>query len=121
MFSIGENGDIYIHEDGTFTDIVIGDSIETEFRIARSRIISHFKFKNFFRDRFIKYFRNNFNNESIQELLNNELNSLFSDEVNIRNKIIFFFKNNMNKFDIVFIFKESNNKNRNLLYYSLEC
>lgn len=119
MFSIGENGDIYIHDDNTFTDIVIGDYPETEFRIARSRVISRFKFKNFFNEKFIKYYRNNFTDEYLKEVIDLELDTLFSDKLSIRNKINYFFKNESNKLNIIFLYKESNNKNRNLLFYTI--
>lgn len=121
MFSIGENGDIFIHNDGTFTDYVIGDIDETNFRIARSRIISHFKFRKYFENNFIKYFRNNFSDEQIKEKINNELNNLFIDNKNIKEKILFFYRNSDDKFNIVFLYKLSKNTNKNICYFSIDC
>lgn len=121
MLSIGENGDIYYDEKtDSIMDIVLGDQEETNFKIARSRVISHFKYRGYLENSFIKYKRNNFTDEVIKKLIDTELDKLFEDVPKIRNKITYIFKNNKSKFLITFMYKETEETNRNLIYFTIK-
>lgn len=121
MFSIGENGDIYIFEDGTFADSVIGDNMESSFRMARNRIISYFKYRNFLEKKFIKSFRNKYTDGEIRNIIEVELKKLFSDNMQLNDKIRFYFKNDETIFEIVFLFKMSKRINKNLCFFTINC
>lgn len=121
MFSISEEGDLFIHEDGTFTDISISNPVETEFRIARSRVLSSFKHRNFLSEQFIKSHRNTYADDEINKKITEQLDKIFDDKKQLRQKIIFLFDNEESKFTILFLYQESKNVNRNLLIHSVYC
>lgn len=121
MFSISEQGDLFIHSDKTITDYVLGNLEETNFRIARSRILCLFVHREFFKKQFIKHLRNNFQDSEIKKMIDEKLDMLFRDNLKIRDKIFYSFKNNKDKFVIVFLYKEHEEKNRNIAYLNIDC
>lgn len=121
MFSIGENGDLYYDKSTrSMMDIVMGDLEETNFKTARTRIISHFKYRGYLENNFIKHYRNKFSNDEIKKMIDEQLNILFEDNLKLRNKITYVFKNNSEKFLICFLYKKNSKTNRNLLYYAIK-
>lgn len=118
MFLISEKGDLST-DNQSFCDHLIGDILESEYRIAKSRIIS-LKYKGFFENDFIKYYRNTKTDDEIKQIINEKIDNLFVEKT-LRLKIEFVFKNVNNKFLISFIFKYNKNKTKSLISFDIKC
>lgn len=117
IFSINEDGDIYLDKhNNTFSDYVADSHFNVDFKIARSTIITYFKHKDFFKKDFILYKRNDYKDEQIREMIQNKLDQLFSTNLNILKRIGFSFVNNGEVFVICFYYKINDKENKNLLY-----
>lgn len=117
IFSINEDGDLYIDKDNNaFSDYTADSPEESNFKIARSSVITYFKHKGFLKNNFIMYKRNNFEDSYIRTLIQNELDIIFKNKENILNKIGFSFANKGSTFLICFYYKMNKDKNVSLLY-----
>lgn len=120
LFSINEDGDLYIDKkNNTFSDYMAESESEVNFKIARTSVITYFKYKGFFEKEFIKYKRNNFTDEYIRKLIQDKLNSIFEDAQDINENIGFSFSNQGDLFVICFFYKIDENENKSLLYKSI--
>ena len=120
LFSINEDGDLYIDKkNNSFSDYNAQSESEMNFKIARTSIITYFKYKGFFEKEFIKYKRNNFTDEFIRKLIQNKLNSIFQDKEEINEKVGFSFSNQGDLFVICFFYKIDENENKSLLYETI--
>lgn len=121
LFSIGEDGDLYIDkENNTFSDYTAKNETEKNFKIARSAIITYFKYREFFEKEFIKYKRNNYKDSEIRTILKNELNNIFYKKYpEILENIDFSFVNKGDLFIICFFYKMDESENKSLLYETI--
>lgn len=120
LFSINENGDLYIDKkNNSFSDYSGESESEINFKIARTSVITYFKYKGFFEKEFIKYKRNNYTDQQIRTIIQNKLNDIFSDN-NIRENVNFSFLNQGDLFVICFFYKIDENENRSLLYETIK-
>lgn len=120
LFSIGEDGDLYIDKkNNSFSDYTGENESEINFKIARSSIITFFKHKGFLEKEFIKYKRNNFTDSFINNIIQNKLNLIFKDNPEINEKIGFSFINQGDLFVICFFYKIDEDENKSLLYETI--
>lgn len=120
LFSINEDGDLYIDKhNNTFSDYTAENESERDFKIARTSVITYFKYKGFLEKEFIKYKRNNFTDEFIRGLIQDKLDSIFEDNPEINENIGFSFVNQGDLFVICFFYKIDEDENRSLLYETI--
>lgn len=121
LFSINEDGDLYIDKDNnTFSDHVSENESGINFKIARSTVITYFKYKGYFEKEFIKYKRNNYTDAQIRTMIQTKLNEIFSDNNNILENIGFSFLNQGDLFTICFFYKIDETENKSLLYETIK-
>lgn len=120
IFSIGENGDVFLDKtNNTFSDYVSKNQSYVNYKIARSTVITYFKYRGFFKKNFIMYKRNNFDDNVIESIIKEELKKIFSNNKSILKNIDFSFINKGDTFTICFYYKMNNNVNKNLLYQTI--
>lgn len=120
LFSINEDGDLYIDKrNNSFSDYTAENESEVNFKIARTSIITYFKYRGFLEKEFIKYKRNNFTDEFIRNLIQNKLNSIFEDKPEINENVGFSFVNQGDLFVICFFYKIDEDENKSLLYETI--
>lgn len=120
LFSINEDGDLYIDKDNnTFSDYTAQSESEVNFKIARTSVITYFKYKGFLEKEFIKYKRNNFTDEFIRGLIQDKLDSIFENNPEINENVDFSFLNQGELFAICFFYKIDESQNKSLLYETI--
>lgn len=108
IFSLNEQGDLeYDSENKTLSVVIPGDPIETDFKVSRTAIISHFILKGAFSSYFIKNKRNVYNNEYVENFLEEQLDLVFKTRKDIRKYIKYFFKLEGEVFTIMFYYKDN--------------
>lgn len=120
LLSINEDGDLYIDKDNnTFSDYMAQNESEVNFKIARTSVITYFKYKGFFEKEFIKYKRNIFSDEYIRKLIQDKLDSIFKNNPEINENVGFSFSNQGDLFVICFFYKIDETENKSLLYETI--
>lgn len=115
LFSIDEDGNIDINNNkNSFSDFIIGDESETNFRLARTILITHLIHKKWLKDNFILYKRINYTDEQINSIIKSKINELFENYPNLKNTVEFSFSLKDNILNIVF-YKKHEGKDRILL------
>ena len=115
LFSINEDGDLDIDNGKYFSDFVISDKIETDYRISRTLLLTHFIHKKWLEKNFILYKRNNFSDTEIRELIQKKINEVFQNYQNLLGLINFHFTNNKSSLNIIF-YKKEKEQNKLLLH-----
>jgi ribonuclease P protein component len=115
LFSINEDGDLDIDNGKYFSDFVISDKIETDYRISRTLLLTHFIHKKWLEKNFILYKRNNFSDTEIRELIQKKINEVFQNYQNLLSLINFNFTNNKSSLNIIF-YKKEKEQNKLLLH-----
>lgn len=115
LFSINEDGKLDLDEKkNIFSDFVMGNQSETNFRLARTILITHLIHKKWLKNNFILYMRANYTNEEIKAMIKNKINDLFENYPNLKNTVEFSFNLNNNVLSIVF-YKNHEGKERLLI------
>lgn len=115
LFSINEDGKLDLDEKkNIFSDFVMGNQTETNFRLARTILITHLIHKKWLRNNFILYMRANYTNEQIKAMIKNKINDLFENYPNLKDTVEFSFNLNNNILSIVF-YKKHEGKERLLI------
>lgn len=115
LFSIDEDGNIDINNNkNSFSDFIIGDESETNFRLTRTILITHLIHKKWLKDNFILYKRINYTDEQINSIIKAKINELFENYPNLKNTVEFSFSLKDNILTIVF-YKKHEGKDRMLL------
>lgn len=115
LFSINEDGKLDLDEKkNIFSDFVMGNQDETNFRLARTILITHLIHKKWLRNNFILYMRANYTNEQIKAMIKNKINDLFENYPNLKDTVEFSFNLNNNILSIVF-YKKHEGKERLLI------
>ena len=115
LFSIDEDGNIDINNNkNSFSDFIIGDESETNFRLVRTILITHLIHKKWLKDNFILYKRINYTDEQINSIIKSKINELFENYPNLKNTVEFSFSLKDNILTIVF-YKKHEGKDRMLL------
>lgn len=115
LFSINEDGKLDLDEKkNIFSDFVMGNQSETNFRLARTILITHLIHKKWLRNNFILYMRANYTNEQIKAMIKNKINDLFENYPNLKDTVEFSFNLNNNILSIVF-YKKHEGKERLLI------
>lgn len=115
LFSINEDGKLDLDEKkNIFSDFVMGNQVETNFRLARTILITHLIHKKWLKNNFILYMRANYTNEEIKAMIKNKINDLFENYPNLKNTVEFSFNLNNNVLSIVF-YKNHEGKERLLI------
>lgn len=121
LFAIDEKGDLSIDKKyNVFSNIIFGEEEKTNINIAKTKILTKFKHQNWFRDEFILYKRNTFEEKEIKEIIDGELDKTFSKFPFVRSRIGFAFLNKGDVFMISFYYKLSPQTNVNLLFRKIE-
>lgn len=115
LFSINEDGDLDIDNGKYFSDFVMSDKIETDYRISRTLLLTHFIHKKWLEENFILYKRNNFSDSEIRELIQKKINNVFQKYQNLLGSINFNFTNNKSSLNIIF-YKKEKEQNKLLLH-----
>ena len=115
LFSINEDGDLDIDNGKYFSDFVMSDKIETDYRISRTLLLTHFIHKKWLEKNFILYKRNNFSDSEIREIIQKKINDIFQNYQNLLNAINFHFTNNKSSLNIIF-YKKEKEQNKLLLH-----
>lgn len=115
LFSINEDGDLDIDNGKYFSDFVMSDKIETDYRISRTLLLTHFIHKKWLEKNFILYKRNNFSDSEIREMIQKKINDIFQNYQNLLNSINFHFTNNKSSLNIIF-YKKEKEQNKLLLH-----
>lgn len=107
LFSINENGSLDFDENRKiFSDFVISNEEETNFRLTRTILITHLIHKKWLKNNFILYKRINYTDEEIKVMIKNKLNELFNNYPNLKNTVEFSFTLKNNILSIVFYKKQ---------------
>lgn len=115
LFSINEDGKLDLDEKkNIFSDFVMGNQAETNFRLARTILITNLIHKKWLKNNFILYMRANYTNEEIKAMIKNKINDLFENYPNLKNTVEFLFNLNNNVLSIVF-YKKHEGKERLLI------
>ena len=115
LFSINEDGKLDLDEKkNIFSDFVMGNQAETNFRLARTILITHLIHKKWLKNNFILYMRANYTNEEIKAMIKNKINDLFENYPNLKDTVEFSFNLNNNVLSIVF-YKNHEGKERLLI------
>lgn len=115
LFSIDEDGNIDVNNNkNSFSDFIIGDESETNFRLVRTILITHLIHKKWLKDNFILYKRINYTDEQINSIIKSKINELFENYPNLKNTVEFSFSLKDNILTIVF-YKKHEGKDRMLL------
>lgn len=115
LFSINEDGDLDIDNNKYFSDFVMSDKIETDYRISRTLLLTHLIHKKWLEKNFILYKRNNFSDSEIRELIQKKINDIFQNYQNLLNLINFHFINDKSSLNIIF-YKKEKEHNKLLLH-----
>jgi ribonuclease P protein component len=115
LFSINEDGDLDIDNNKYFSDFVMSDKIETDYRISRTLLLTHLIHKKWLEKNFILYKRNNFSDSEIRELIQKKINDIFQNYQNLLNLINFHFINDKSSLNIIF-YKKEKEQNKLLLH-----
>lgn len=115
LFSIDENGKLDLDEKKKiFSDFVMGNQAETNFRLARTILITNLIHKKWLKNNFILYKRANYTNEEIKDMIKNKINDLFENYPNLINTVDFSFSLKDNVLSIVF-YKNHEGRERMLI------
>ena len=115
LFSINENGSLDFDENRKiFSDFVMSNEEETNFRLTRTILITHLIHKKWLKNNFILYKRINYTDEEIKVMIKNKLNELFKNYPNLKNTVEFSFTLKNNILSIVF-YKKQGEDNRLIL------
>lgn len=115
LFSINEKGSLDFDENRKiFSDFVMSNEEETNFRLIRTILITHLIHKKWLKDNFILYKRINYTDEEIKVMIKNKLNELFKNYPNLKNTVEFSFTLKNNILSIVF-YKKQGEDNRLIL------
>lgn len=115
LFSIDEDGNIDVNNNkNSFSDFIIGDESETNFRLVRTILITHLIHKKWLKDNFILYKRINYTDEQINSIIKSKINELFENYPNLKNTVEFSFSLKDDILTIVF-YKKHEGKDRMLL------
>lgn len=115
LFSINEDGKLDLDEKkNIFSDFVMGNQAETNFRLTRTILITHLIHKKWLKNNFILYMRANYTNEQIKAMIKNKINDLFENYPNLKDTVEFSFNLNNNILSIVF-YKKHEGKERLLI------
>ena len=114
LFSINEDGDLNIDEKKVFSDFVISDKLETNFRLTKTILLTHLIHKKWLRENFILYKRNNFQENEIRNEIQQKLNDIFQKYPSLLPHVNFIFTNEKNTLNIIF-FNKSGKENKLLL------
>lgn len=121
LFAINEKGDLNIDQEfNTFTNFIFGEDVQTNINIAKTIILTKFKHQNWFRDEFILYKRNTYDDFQIKEYIDNKLDEIFSKLPFIRSKVGYAFLNKGDTFTIGFYYKVNSQTNVSLLFRTIE-
>lgn len=121
LFAINEKGDLNIDQEfNTFTNFIFGEDVQTNINIAKTIILTKFKHQNWFRDEFILYKRNTYDDFQIKEYIDNKLDEIFSKFPFIRSKVGYAFLNKGDTFTIGFYYKVNSQTNVSLLFRTIE-
>ena len=115
LFSINEDGDLDIDNNKYFSDFVMSDKMETDYRISRTLLLTHLIHKKWLEKNFILYKRNNFSDSEIRELIQKKINDIFQNYQNLLSLINFHFINDKSSLNIIF-YKKEKEHNKLLLY-----
>ena len=115
LFSINEDGDLDIDNGKYFSDFVMSDKIETDYRISRTLLLTHFIHKKWLEENFILYKRNNFSDSEIRDFIQKKINNVFQKYQNLLSSINFHFTNNKSSLNIIF-YKKEKEQNKLLLH-----
>lgn len=115
LFSINEDGDLDIDNNKYFSDFVMSDKIETDYRISRTLLLTHLIHKKWLEKNFILYKRNNFSDSEIRELIQKKINDIFQNYQNLLSLINFHFINDKSSLNIIF-YKKEKEHNKLLLH-----
>lgn len=115
LFSINEDGDLDIDNNKYFSDFVISDKMETDYRISRTLLLTHLIHKKWLEKNFILYKRNNFSDSEIRELIQKKINDIFQNYQNLLSLINFHFINDKSSLNIIF-YKKEKEHNKLLLH-----
>ena len=115
LFSINEDGSLDFDKNRKiFSDFVMSNEEETNFRLIRTILITHLIHKKLLKDNFILYKRINYTDEEIKVMIKNKLNELFKNYPNLKNTVEFSFTLKNNILSIVF-YKKQGEDNRLIL------
>ena len=121
LFAINEKGDLNIDQEfNTFTNFIFGEDVQTNINIAKTIILTKFKHQNLFRNEFILYKRNTYDDFQIKEYIDNKLDEIFSKLPFIRSKVGYAFLNKGDTFTIGFYYKVNSQTNVSLLFRTIE-
>ena len=115
LFSINEDGDLDIDNNKYFSDFVMSDKIETDYRISRTLLLTHLIHKKWLEKNFILYKRNNFSDSEIRELIQKKINDIVQNYQNLLSLINFHFINDKSSLNIIF-YKKEKEHNKLLLH-----
>lgn len=115
LFSINEDGDLDIDNNKYFSDFVMSDKMETDYRISRTLLLTHLIHKKWLEKNFILYKRNNFSDSEIRELIQKKINDIFQNYQNLLSLINFHFINDKSSLNIIF-YKKEKEHNKLLLH-----
>ena len=115
LFSINEDGDLDIDNNKYFSDFIMSDKIETDYRISRTLLLTHLIHKKWLEKNFILYKRNNFSDSEIRELIQKKINDIFQNYQNLLSLINFHFINDKSSLNIIF-YKKEKEHNKLLLH-----
>lgn len=107
IFSMNENGDLHFDkENSTLTNIAEGEEAETQYKKAKSIIITYFILRKFFEEDFVKYERSKYPLEKLEQLVNSHLNYAFAENKEIQPKVSFLHKLDKGQYNIFFYYKK---------------
>lgn len=120
LFSINEQGDISIDlENGTICNEVIGDKVTSDFKTAKTIIITYFKHNNNLKKNFFKNKRNTLTDEEIKQYFDSELEKAFSKRLDLMKFVKYEYVNLKSSFQVLFFYYSESIK-KIMLDYDIE-
>lgn len=121
IFGINEKGDLNIDKDfNCFSDIILGEEIQTNMNLAKTIILTKFKHQNWFKEEFVPYKRNVIKDSEIREYIDQKLEEIFVDFPYLKSNVGYVFLNEGSTFTIVFYYRINQNLNKNLLFRTID-
>lgn len=113
LFSLNEDGDLNIREGKYFSDFVMSNKIESDYRLTKTLLLTHLVFKKWFEKDFLLYKRLTKSDMEIKKIINDKLNEIFKEYPYLLTNINFSFIINKDILNIVFYL---NNPSKRMLF-----
>jgi len=117
IFSINESGDLDVDKtEKSFVNVIEGNTLETYYKKARTTILTHFVHNPFFEEEFIKYLRNNFEEEDVNTLVDDKLTEIFYYNPDILDYVYYLPILEDESYSIYFFFSDGYEKKKIMVY-----